>query len=120
MRMTTVKTAWLSGAHLDWAVAQAEGVSVVISDGVCRYEGAVPWVLYSPSSDWATGSQIINKHGATVRPHRELWMATTTIKSRADTLKRAIGLSPLIAIMRCLVLTKYGDEMEVPEVSNGN
>lgn len=118
--MTVVKTAELTGAALDWAVAKCEGqrlsgaslaFQVSTHGTVCT--GSYP---YSPSTNWAIGGPIIERERiAFLAPATgEFWDARD---SKTFTLRPVYfkGPSPLIAAMRCYVSSKLGDTVEVPE-----
>lgn len=62
------KEVWvLKGAELDYWVGKAESLNVVLRNGECLLDTGNPNPLhrykgYSPSSNWAEGGQIIEKH----------------------------------------------------------
>jgi hypothetical protein len=61
--------------------------------------------------DWALGGPIIEREGITVRRYTDaLWDASI---GRLDYV--ADGPTPLVAAMRCYVISKLGDEVEVPD-----
>lgn len=103
--MTIIKTAELTGAALDWAVAKCEGyrLDLVPEDG------------YTPSTDWAQGGPIIEREGINLFQRKRIatpgrpWLAYT-----ATHLEQG-GATPLIATMRCYVASKMGETVEVPE-----
>ena len=101
-----VKTAELTGAALDWAVARCEGIELTNYSGnlIIRYDGDG----WQPSTDWAQGGPIIEREGITLRRYTDsLWDASVG-QHEVD------GPTPLIAAMRCYVASKLGDEVEVP------
>jgi hypothetical protein len=113
-----MKTADLTGAALDWAVAKCEGVTVWYDD--------LPQVLrttkglekeYSPSDNWAQGGPIIEREGISVEYNRAeftwLWTAYKLGDPHEDNPEG--GPTPLIAAMRCYVASKLGAEVEIPE-----
>ena len=106
------KTAELTGAALDWAVAMCEGKSVdcEIHAGNVWYgrvtSGLVP---YRPSTNWNQGGPIIDLHVTKLEDYGDCWGAEVP-----DTPEH-YGPTPLIAAMRCYVASKLGDEMEVPD-----
>ena len=100
-----MKTAELTGAALDWAVAKCEGAWV--RDGV---DDDCP----EYSTDWSQGGAIIEREKISLdfsyrmewsarlyEPDSEPWVFT--------------GQTPLIAAMRCYVASKLGDDMKIPE-----
>lgn len=107
-----IKTSELTGAALDWAVAEA------------HYQESPPlksWVLvlhkhgeethpYSTAWDW--GGPLIEREG--IRLHRSVtgqWWAG----SEAEPQRPIEGPTPLVAAMRCFVASQLGDEVEIPE-----
>lgn len=128
------KTAELTGAVLDWAVAKCEGAlhplgNVVIEgkslwiavDGVARHYMEED-VEYNPSTDWAQGGAILEREEICIK--RELpcsvgyeWNAWVWTKHIAKGGSNAggSGPTPLIAAMRCHVASKMGDFVEVPD-----
>jgi len=114
-----MKTAELSGAALDWAVANVEGLTQYYEpDERCAFddEGAA----YEPSANWAQGGAIIESEWISVsKPVNSLtWVATMHYQNE-DTddvmWMEETGTTPLIAAMRCYVASKLGDEVEIPE-----
>jgi len=105
-----MKTAELTGAALDWAVAKCEGLTQYYEpDEQCAFddEGAA----YEPSANWAQGGPIIEQEGIclVLNQHRT-WDAHKDNVNFFET-----GTTPLIAAMRCYVASKLGDEVEIPE-----
>lgn len=103
-----MKTAELTGAALDWAVAKCEG------------EGEAAWAAhrdaFAYSSTWVCGGPIIEREGMHVdclrqgeKPIWEAWPYATGTKHIQQ------GSTPLIAAMRCYVASKLGDEVDVPK-----
>ena len=140
-----IKTESLSGAALDWAVASAlnmqYGEDRVIKIRRTYDEPTAPaWIEYensvgsapmyhrfTPSTSWDQAGAIIQRECigllSEARDH-SIWVAKLAYAkeialwsparlvfsyclSRADT--------PLIAVMRCYVMSKLGDEVEIPE-----
>jgi hypothetical protein len=95
-----MKTSELTGATLDWAVAECENV-------YC-FDGS-----YTPSTDWAQGGPIIERERIT-------WTGqSSVIRKNLGNHKwtnfEEFGPTPLIAAMRCYVASKLGHEIEIPE-----
>lgn len=118
-----IKTADLTGPALDWAVAQCESVEVeYINDGRTRCLLRVsPFTsMYHPTVDWAIGGPLIEreevglKRNAPCSRGRE-WEASPSITAKGAGGKWGYGPTPLIAAMRCLVASRLGDEVDVPE-----
>lgn len=116
-----VKAGDLTGRALDWAVAMCEGaVTELVFDGIThgfKLNGnlkvlAKGWTSLSwhPSTDWSQGGPIIEREFIAV------WFSKGDWKSqRRDTSNKQHGPTPLIAAMRCLVASKLGEEVEIPE-----
>lgn len=111
-----MKTAELTGAALDWAVAECEGKVVEFgdpSDPWLTIDGIahMPLHAYTPSTDWAQGGAIIERERIDMWVHAGKQWAASKDKGIAE----YRGTTPLIAAMRCYVASKLGDEVEVPE-----
>jgi len=109
-----VKKNELSGAQLDWAVAKCEG-----------YPDEDISVDWNYSTDWAQGGPIIEREKLGV------WWATHYVDADGveygnhwycetgctddnyDSQHLAEGATPLIAAMRCYVISKLGEEVEI-------
>ena len=65
---------------------------------------------YHPSTNWSQGGPIIEREGITLRCGLHGWDAEL---EEFDAISH--GPTPLIAAMRCLVASKLGDEVEIPE-----
>lgn len=123
--MPTIKTEELTGAALDWAVAQCEGEEIE------RDEHGLYFNHYYPSTDWAIAGPIIDRENIGISPptsrvHRNggnspgwgpsgYWSATTWHAGANG--RRSIMLhetSVLIAAMRCFVHSKLGEHVEIP------
>lgn len=109
-----IKTSELTGAALDWAVAQAEGnvrLQYDSREGLI-INNVLGWIPYRPSVAWQQGGPIIERERITVRfwegedyVHAYKWNAEGWLE----------GPTPLIAAMRCYVASKLGDEVDIPE-----
>lgn len=116
-----MKTAELTGAALDWAVAKCEGETVkwegkgthaflttheirVLADWDTAQE-------YTPSTDWAQGGPIIEREGLSLTQFSDYpqWTAKHPYSICYD------GPTPLVAAMRCYVASKLGAEIDIPE-----
>ena len=106
-----MKTAELTGAALDWAVAQIEkprlSQSFARKNVVVLAHGGV----YSPSANWAQGGPIIERECIELTCTDE-WKAFMRFRSSPCD---EDGPTPLIAAMRCYVSSKLGDDVDVPE-----
>lgn len=113
--MLKVKTAELTGAALDWAVAKCEGrrePEVVNNFAVAWYT----WSNTHYSTNWALGGPIIERELINViyMQGSQHWMSTL-FQPTLDTTPRSEGPTPLIAAMRCYVASKLGDTVEIPK-----
>jgi hypothetical protein len=116
-----MKTAELSGAALDWAVANIEltGHDDYTNVLMVTVGDDNDW-KYTPSTDWAQGGAIIEREWISVsKPVNSLtWVATMHYQNE-DTddvmWMEETGTTPLIAAMRCYVASKLGDEVEIPD-----
>lgn len=114
-----IKTAELSGAALDWAVAKCEGRTITNDLG-----GAV-WVKgrhedgheldgfdsVFKATDWIHGGPIIELGKIELRTKSNYW---ESVKRLENGWLSQQGKTPLIAAMRCYVAYKLGNEVEVP------
>jgi hypothetical protein len=107
-----MKTSELTGFELDLAVAKAAGEKAELN-----YGEVVTWktigyqeyrLVWRPSTDWAQGGPIIEREriGVEQHPSSEFWVSFCNGVSY-------VGLTPLIAAMRCYVASKLGDEIEI-------
>jgi len=127
-----LKTEALTGAALDWAVAEAikpyikEPYRFAIgSFGPLFGKGYMypMWGMrkFSPSTDWSEGGRIIERHEIGTRRNapcsqgRE-WEASPSITAKGAGGRFGYGPTPLIAAMRCFVASQLGDEIDVPDV----
>lgn len=119
-----MKTSELTGAVLDLAVAQCEGLETYIDDGVVCLKGQ-PFDdnshYWLPSQNWSQSGPIIEREKITLdtedgTPWRARFgKARITFDGRAYHYHHADGPTPLIAAMRTYVASKLGDEVEIPE-----
>jgi hypothetical protein len=129
-----MKTSELTGAALDWAVAQCEGYRGVesltkpdpLDDGALEHR----WLReYSPSTNWAHGGPLIEREGISVMlSFRDSYAEGADAKPSGWCARKyqygvlneplSHGPAPLIAAMRCYVASKLGDEVDVPEALN--
>ena len=110
-----MKTAELTGAALDWAVASYADKHVTIND--------IHWGNYTPSTNWTQGGPIIEREMIQLTPHCMVnplhgWAAAFRSFDEDDdvyAMHRMRGRTPLIAAMRCYVASKLGDTVEIPK-----
>ena len=117
-----MKPSELSGAALDWAVAQCEGavgrVELERVNGVWAVAVPALGCYYEPSTDWSQGGPIIDRIEGFelkvwVESNREGKCQVEIHNADGDWIK--FGPTPLIAAMRCYVASKLGDEVDVPD-----
>ena len=133
-----MKVADAIGAQLDWLVAKCAGY---VEQGVYGtpefrdsevylcYCDAVLNSCYSPTTDWAQGGLILDREITKVfRNVGGTWSAMilkdvpippedrgTSLALTRRAQWNGAGPTPLIAAMRCLVTSKLGSEIEVPD-----
>lgn len=132
MRTVKIKTSELTGHALDWAVAVCEGCgenTYMRNINICKdVRGRasmlqVPiqrtYVRWSPSTDHAQGGLIMDREFMDTvwqaGGRGDLWTAYANDTDEANNSICADGPTRLIAAMRCYVVSKLGDEVEVPE-----
>ena len=120
-----VKTDELQGPALDWAVAQAQqqkGWIAASETGkkffIQTYDGPKP---YSPCTDWAQAGPIIDRSKVSLLSRsidgKDDWWACDEPYD-GDNEDERMGQDagdPLTAAMRCVVASKFGAEVEVPD-----
>jgi hypothetical protein len=123
--LKTVKTFELKGVALDWAVANCEGWKTVQVNGALMLKHYHPDAAHTPhcyvedfgySTDWAQGGLIIERENIKLTPRKPFhddWEAEHRYLKGGGL--NAFGPTPLIAAMRCYVVSKLGDIVEVPE-----
>lgn len=117
-----VKTSELIGAALDWAVAKCEGHKWRCP-WLLEKEGYVAWRNYERawgnptppySTDWSQGGPIIEQWAIDLLYRDSVWRA---LRHVGDWPTMGSGPTPLVAAMRCYVSSRFGDEVEIPELS---
>jgi hypothetical protein len=101
LKMIKVEVSSLTGAALDWAVAKCKGDNPDYALE-CNFR---------PSCNGEQGIQIIQTNRICIDPDSapsKMWTA------RIWGLCNEYGPTPLIAAMRCFVVSKQGGEVEVP------
>lgn len=131
--MTVIRTSELVGKALDYAVAMAEGLKVIVRNNnfEALFADAPRFVPFQPSTDWAHGGLIIERQGISVSlrfgslpPNHgnDVWDAivkpeTWTTGRPGSGCKREVIVSgplPLIAAMRCHIASQLGDSVDIP------
>lgn len=109
-----MKTAELTGAALDWAVAKCWGEVALVNGEPWLVTGGLRYVQqrpFNPSTNWAQGGPIIERERIATRENADSpeWYACKRWDSNGK-----FGKTLLIAAMRCYVASKLGDEVEIP------
>jgi hypothetical protein len=126
-----MKTAELTGAALNWAVAQCEGLNPLLAssfeDGHADAWGcpfvylhepmknkqpfaAPPFYMgFNPSTNWLEGGAIIEREKIALHFNGDSPWVGECGWARRD------GATPLEAAMRSYVAVKLGDDIEIPE-----
>ncbi len=110
-----MRTAELTGAALDWAVASIEltGHDDYTNVLMVTVGDDNDW-RYNPSTDWAQGGAIIEREAITILSVDDYeWCAAIGELYYEDDNPRSP--TPLIAAMRRYVASKLGDEVEIPD-----
>ena len=114
----------MTGPALDWAVAKCEGYKPYYINGRLRpvfrtgMDVESTWPSYT--SDWAQGGPIIDREDIDVLRDEQEFGARLG-RARLHPTRNALsyfvmrGPTKLIAAMRCLVASKLGDEVDVPQ-----
>ena len=105
-----IKTSELTGYALDRVVAKCEGLNEADFVEMDNLYGPV-WRGPEYSTDWAFGGPIIERECIELLCENEgfRWVA---IPKKGPEWR---GPTPLIAAMRCYVVSKMGDEIELPD-----
>lgn len=121
--MTKIKTRDLEGAALDWAVAEASKLDFFIEKGaILAYQAGadipgVPYydrIFWMPSTNWSQGGPIIEREKILISPALHgTWRASQPYS--AEHYNHLHGKKPLIVAMRCYVLSKLDEEVDVPD-----
>lgn len=123
-----IKTSELTGAALDWAVAQIEGHRVrwYGSPIYCAYvpKGKRSDYKWQPSLNWKQGGPLLERFfvvtGNATYGDGSIFedICYGIIGENPDSgehLHREFGPNRLVAGMRCIVASELGDEVDVPE-----
>jgi len=112
-----MKTSELTGAALDWAVAEANGTPIYRDGKTLSRMDVDGGIYWQPSIDWSQGGPIIEREGINLDNYAKnpQWSAWTPAPDQATGESQAYGPTPLIAAMRCYVASKLGDDVDVPE-----
>ena len=122
-----IETSKLTGIALDWAVAKCEGVELnekLLKQGVLL-ENSLRGMIqnrhnnYSPSTYWDLGGPILDsmiKKGFLIQSTDPMYKNLPPFKASLDNWENGnYGETILITTMRCYVLSKLGNEIEIPD-----
>jgi hypothetical protein len=122
-KVMKVKTSEAKGQVLDYLVAKAIGKTIYRSKtgrwmtanyGEFNHRHGTPW--FEPTISWAQSGPIIEREKIALDTWGEEWLAT---RIEGSAISEAIGPTPLVAAMRCYVVSQLGDEVEVPDELKG-
>jgi len=124
--MKSIKVDEAAGTTLDWLVATCVGhkpvftshwVTPVSEDTPRRVCVLMPsWVQpYEPSRNWAVGGPIIERENISLASQSTRWAEFWQADIRHSSKFTQWDHKPLIAAMRCYVMSKLGETVEVPE-----
>ncbi len=130
-----IKTSEAIGSQLDWLVAKCEGWELADSDKGTKNlyykwpDGSLHVRdLWHPSTDWSQAGTIIERERIKVFPNvGGTWSAQIRHTKSHSLVSHPVlagwtnssGPTPLIAAMRCLVASRLGDEVEIPDELQG-
>lgn len=107
-----MKVSELEGADLDYWVAKAEGYRPLWWEDhwfVLLDKGAA----YRPSTDWSQGGPIIEREQITLEAMGDEWRACQLhVSDRMIVDRYDYGPTPLIAAMRCFVVSTFGETVD--------
>lgn len=108
-----IKVSEATGTALDWLVAKCEGLTIGSATKSGVYTQEERW--FQPTTDWAQGGPIIERERIQLRvDYDEAIFSVRWIKDLGYG-PRSDGPTSLIAAMRCFVVSKLGEEVEVPD-----
>ena len=110
-----IKTSELTGAALDCAVAKALGVDYRVWKGMVVDECSNPLAYHD---DWGLAGPIIERERIDFlwfRSDVEAYICAADSAGHFTPIASGEGPTPLIAAMRCFVVSRLGDEVEIPE-----
>jgi len=123
-----MKTQDLIGAELDRLVAKidtpnSDQLMVEIIDGECGvynpywsgvWKGKRAWDKYSPSTQWHIGGPLIEKYEISLIYTTKGWLTyfKQAVGHWSERGSEATGSTPLIAAMRAIVSSVYGESVD--------
>ena len=128
--MAKVKVEVLTGKALDWLIATLQGEPVVLDPmGFKTGSEAGYWIWddeisvymligrnYSPSSNWSQGGNIMEQYGIFPSVYGGCGENSDQKYQAGTGLNWYRGETPLIAVMRSVVSTVLGKEVDVPSI----
>lgn len=113
------KTNELTDAPLDWAVAKcltltgaARGVE--LRDGVPMVLNGC-WAVAEFSYNWDQGGPIIDREGICLKKGHSGWWIAKLLDVNDEEHFVTVAPTPLVAAMRCYVISKLGNEVDIPK-----
>jgi hypothetical protein len=118
-----INTSELTRAALDWVVAsfceyKGRHNEASKEDGVIVFypPPSRSWFKFAPSTDWSQGGPIIEREKIAIGFDGASWTAIIqTPPMVMDYEDQQYGATALIAAMRCLVASRLGEVVDVPE-----
>lgn len=118
-----VKVSTITNNQLNWLVAKAHNWYLydrcwwtMKASGEKHYRQTAA-ATYTPSTDWEQGGPIIDREKIELRYHDKvvagIWYRDGIGSDQC--LFKVIGSTSLIAAMRCFVMSRLGEEVEVPD-----
>lgn len=111
-----VKTSELSGKALDWATGKSMGNHVGIDmDGRVKFitsYSPLEIILWQPSTDWNQCGNLIEAEGIEFK-----WVSDATLEAHSylHDPHYGYGLTHQEAACRLMVVSKLGDEVDIPD-----
>lgn len=115
------------GIALDWMVAKAMGATNLHYDTIATYwftlngkdhalsSGWSPSQNFAPSTNWVYGGPIIEKERLCIDiDSAGVWLSYTKQSYDDESRFTNSGSTALIAAMRCFVVSKLGEKVDVP------
>jgi len=113
-----VRTESLSGAALDWVVAQVDNRNVfaTLIEPVLHAQGIEEQPAFTPSKDWGFVGMLIEREEIALIPTYLGWYVFMDSIDANGSTRRAstTAADPAVAVLRCYVLAKLGEEVDVP------
>ena len=119
-----IKTSEATPSQINYLVAKIEGVKFTLAQvyGLWSVVSEYNYRLYEPATDWAQGGPIIEREGISLTSYLDeedpYWIGSVECRYKdfnATAYYEEYGPTPLIAAMRCYVVSKLGDTVDVPE-----